>query len=358
MKGADRQPPRPRWTASYIAARRAETVALACSLFLLIQFLVPSSALADARLLFEQAGQLKDADQCEQAIQLYEELLAISELSPELEGPSLYNSGSCYEMLGQLGKAKQLFLELTGSNGRQDLRRDALFRIAILEGQLGNQRASARRLRRLLRGRKTADDRARIHIELAGTEILLRHRRRAACHLRRAGTLLTALKEPLSPWYLARHQLLLGDLFVLESSLISLNVVSPKRVVKRLAGRGVLLQRAQQHFVAAIAKQKPLWMQAATLHLAEAFLELAREMTTIERALDTSQFRGSSKDQQHLRQWLSTRRPAMARKAFESLQLCLDVKTETGLQSAYSSACRENIDGFAMELLTGPDPTP
>ena len=358
MKGADRQPPRPRWTASYTLARLNKTAALMCSLFFLLALVIPSSVLADSRVLFEQAGQLKDAEQCEQAIQIYKELLAMPELSASLREPSLYNCGSCYEILGNLGKAKQFFLQLAGSNGSQGLSRDALFRIAILEGRQGNHIGSDRRLRCLLRGRSTADDRVRIHIELADIKILRHQRRKAAHHLRRAGTLLSTLKEPLAPWYVARQQLLLGDLFALESSLISLNVVNPKRVVKRLRRRGALLDRAQQHFVAAISTQSPRWMQAATLHLAEAFLQLTREMKSIEAALEADQLSGSPQDREHLRYWLSTRRPAMARKAFESLQLCVDVKTETGIASSYSKDCKANIDDFDIELLTGPDPTP
>ena len=99
-------------------------------------------------------------------------------------------------------------------------------------------------------------------------------------------------------------------------------------------------------------------MQAATLHLAEAFLQLTREMKSIEAALEADQLSGSPQDREHLRYWLSTRRPAMARKAFESLQLCIDVKAETGIASSYSKDCKANIDDFDIELLTGPDPTP
>jgi hypothetical protein len=162
----------------------------------------------------------------------------------------------------------------------------------------------------------------------------------------------------MGPWYPAQHQLLLGDLFVLEASRIVLRARRPPKVVKQLARRGLLLERAQDHFIAATSSEQPRWMQAATLHLGSALLAMANQMKTLEQLLDDRQILGSRSDLDHLQHWLSTHRPAMARKAFESLQLCLNVVTESGVQTLFSSSCREETDEFPMDLLIGPNAPP
>ncbi len=361
MKGADRQPPRPRRTASCSTARLPFDGAdgLLFALLISAQLLLASSArAADAYLLFEQAGQLKDANQCKQALELYQELLSSPALTKSLREPATYNQAACNELIGRFAAAYALFTALADTTEDKHLWRDAVFRIASIDQQRGDWPAAHRKLRRLLHSSSSDDDRVRIHVQLAAVSINLQRRQRAARHLKRAARLLGSLSKPIDPWYRAQHQLLLGDLFVLEASRVPISTRRPRKAVKQLAQRGVLLERAQDHFVTAISSEEPRWMQAATLHLGIALLSMAVEMKKLEELLDTHQLRGSRSDLDHLQRWLATRRPAMARKAFESLQLCLDVLTEAGVQTTFSSSCRDDIDEFPMDLLIGPNPPP
>ncbi len=358
MKGADRQPPRPTRTASCSGPRvpaRTSRTRLSALLTTALLFCA-SSVLADTQLLFDQAGQLKDSGQCESAIELYAELLASPTLSELLRAPALYNQATCFELVGRINEAMLAFVALADSTKSSVLRRDALFRMASLDIDRNRLRSAVRRLRRVLSKSTSPDDKIRTHILLAEVALRRQNRRCAAHHLRRTKQLLAGLKEPLDPWYIARQQLLLGDLFLLEASRISLRSLQPRRIVALLEERGLLLERAQQHFIASLAAQQPRWMQVATYHLGKALLSMAEEMTVAESLLDSSAARGSRDDREHLRSWLSNRRPAMARKAFESFQLCLDVQTESGLTTASSRACREHIEGFAMKLLSRPEP--
>ena len=361
MKGADRQPPRPTRTASCSRTRPCSPAASGLLLTLLVFSqlpLPPSAQAADANLLFEQANQLKDANQCAQALELYKEFLSSPKIDESLQEAAMYNQATCFELVGQPAAAAELFTAIAGSTEDTLLQRDSLFRIASLELQQGNSSAAGQLLRRLLRTSSSNDDRVRIHILLASVSINAQRRYRAARHLRRATRLLNSLSVALDSWYTAQHQLLLGDLFVLEASRITLPAKRPQKVVKQLARRGALLERAQSHFVAAISSQIPRWMQASTLHLGIALIATSKEMKTLEGLLDAGQIRGSPANLHHLQSWLSTRRPSMARKAFESLQLCLDVVTESGVQTGFSSSCKENLDEFPMDLLVGPNPPP
>jgi len=361
MKGADRQPPRPTRTASCSTAGLtfAGADCLLGILLIVTQLLVATSSRADdANLLFEQAGLLKDANQCEQALELYQELLSSPSILESLREPAMYNQAACYEFIGRSELASGLFATLADTTEDKHLRRDSVFRIASIDQQRGRWSSASQKLRRLLHSSTTDNDRLRIHVQLAAVSISLQHRLRAAHHLRRATRLLTSTNMPIDTWYRAQYQLLLGDLFVLEASRVALRARQPRTIVKRLARRGVLLERAQGHFVTAISSKKPHWMQAATLHLGVALLTMANEMKALEELLETHQLPGPRADLNHLQQWLSTRRPAMAHKAFESLQLCLDVLTETGAKTTFSRSCRENIDEFPMGLLIGPNAPP
>ena len=354
MKGADRQPPRPRWAASCTRSCLQPTFALV--LLVCAQLTSLPVCRADVEQLFSQASELQDANLCSEALPLYSELLGQPDLSATLRANVLYNEAVCLELNDQPQRALQNYQQVRQQAAQPELRRDAMFRLAALSLKFNPRGPERRILRGLLLKRTSLEDRARIHIELASVDLQLNREQRAAHHLRRASSIARNLSPPLAPWYQARAQLLIGDLFSRSASRSALTSRRPRVLVRRLHHRAKLLERAQLHYVAAIEQKLPHWAQAGTLHLAQAILELAQAMQALERRISDGQLRGRVKERQLLKAWLAARRPGTARKAFESLQLCLDLRQETGHKSNYSSSCRELLERFPMELLNGNEP--
>jgi len=361
MKGADRQPPRPKWTTScfYSRAPSLPGLALLVVSILSLQFLLSGSAVAseDVRSLFEQAGQLKEAGACEEAEPLYASV-AEDPGAEELKYPALYNRAVCLEMLRRYDEAMADYSVIVDSRADRPLVRDALFRIGMIESLQADYTGARLRFRGLLRGSSGPAERARIRIQLGDLEMQSGHPHRAAFQLRRAQRLLAAGSGPTEPWFAAQQQVVLGDLFSHAASRIMLKPRSPRCLVRLLERRGALLERAQRHYVAAIELHQPTWMQGATLRLGRSLLAMSREMASLEQRLADDPQTPTRVDSNHLAAWLGKQRPAMARKAHESFRLCLDVSTETGAVTRFGPACAAALDHFPMHLLPGPDAAP
>jgi len=307
---------------------------------------------------FEEAVSLKDAGACEQAAPLFASIGEDPEVGAKRRNSARYNQAVCLELLGLFDQATAVYAAILDPNSDRSLRRDALFRIGMIESLRDDSTGAQLRFRSLLTGAEDRNERARLHIQLGSLHLEAGHRRRAARHLRRAQRQLDAASSPAEPWFAAQRQVALGDLFVEAASRLRVDTGRPRRIVRQLAKRGKLLERAQQHYAAAIREHQPTWMQAATLHLGRALLSMSIEMDSGAQRLSVTLPLRRSSDFRHLASWLGKESPSMARKAHESFQLCVDVTTETGTTTRFGPQCREQLDGFPMDLLVGPDAAP
>jgi tetratricopeptide (TPR) repeat protein len=307
---------------------------------------------------FEEAGALKDAGACDEAAALYASIAEDPATDSSLRNSARYNQAVCLELLGLFDQATAMYATIIDSSSDRSLGRDALFRIGMVEALRGDSSGARLRFRALLRGPRDRADRARLHIQLGTLDLEAGRPRRAARHLLRAQRLLAAAASAPESWFAAQHQVALGDLYVEAASRLKVDYGRPQRIVKRLAKRGKLLERAQQHYAAAIREHQPTWMQAATLHLGRALLAMSTEMDTGAQRLRAAAPARRSSDFDHLARWLSREGPSMARKAHESFRLCVDVTTETGSITRFGPQCRKQLEHFPMDLLVGPDAAP
>jgi len=361
MKGADRQTPRPKWTASCFQAFRGSPsfcLGLLPAVPVIAVLIAPASLSAGTAEDFAAAGQLKEAGACAEALPLYSAITEDKTASASLRASARYNQAVCLELLGRYPEAITQYSAIADMSGNRVLQRDALFRVAVLDSLNGRYPRARRRFCKLLRRSRDPGDRARLYVQLGALEIETGHRHRAAFQLKRAQRQVTREPDSLEPWFLAQLQVAMGDLFVAEAARLSIGARPPRRVVRRLMRRGALLQRAQQHYVAAIELHQPTWMQAATLKLGRALLAMALEMNTLEQRLADDPGTTKDRDSNHLAAWIGNARPPMSRKAHESFQLCLDVAAESGENTRFGPNCRAALQNFPTELLIGPDTAP
>lgn len=292
----------------------------------------------------DEANALKQADACPEAVRRYDEVLATSVAGDGAWGPALYNRSVCLELLDRFDEALLGYDLLV----RADVfALDARFRRGLVQVALGELRA-ARRGFASLRPRLRGMDRLAVDVQIGALDAELGRARRAVAVLSPA---VEALREqqPEGTWYLAQALVAMGDLHADASRRIRLR---PPRVARRLGRRADRLATGMQFYGEASALHEPTWAAAATLHLGEAFLGLARELDELRQRLEAAPRR--TPEDQAILAFLAQQVPNTAGKARDSLRLCELVFTETGLDDASTRACRAELEAFPEELLRAP----
>ena len=95
--------------------------------------------------IFEEANDLKDGDACDAAVPLYDEVVLRADARSQLRGWALYNRGICQEQLGDEAGAREAYDTLV-AEGPADLRRDARFRLGLVQILSGGDAAVAREI--------------------------------------------------------------------------------------------------------------------------------------------------------------------------------------------------------------------
>ena len=301
--------------------------------------------------IFEEANDLKDGDACDAAVPLYDEVVLRADARSQLRGWALYNRGICQEQLGDEAGAREAYDTLV-AEGPADLRRDARFRLGLVQILSGGDAAVARAHLVAARRGTRGVDRALVDLQLGRLDLDAGRPRRATRRVVRvAATLERARPEERDrrgthlDWYLGETELLRGDIWLDAAADISLALDGQGRVTHRIAARAEALANAEVFYVRAIEAGHAPWGQIALLHLGHGHRGAAMELDGLRaEAASSASSRVGPTERAALIAWLEPRIEAQLRKAADAWVLCLRVQAELGGAKREAAACQAGVD--------------
>ncbi|MCO4769084.1 MAG: hypothetical protein KDA24_03575 [Deltaproteobacteria bacterium] len=318
--------------------------------------------------LLDEAASLKDAGACEEALTVYEELIAWSAswVGQDfwVHSTAHYDAAICAESLGAPDKARSHYDAIVALNDRlpPQLLSDTLFRRALLDVIPGAPTRAARKdLMRVRRLERAALPRALVDLQLARLDSLDRRPRAALRRLLVAGTALDSAGDdadrdrrgaPLD-WYRAEASLVRGTLWSARAAAITLKLRPQRTVVDRIEARASALAQVEAHYAVAAGYPQP-WAPRALHDLGLAWLAASEALSGLLAEARAHLEKKNDPAVTALVTWLEPRIPAQFRKAAESWQLCVESSRVLGMAPGVSAQCQSLLDS----LLTRPELSP
>ncbi len=319
-----------------------------------------AAAAEDAALgaIVQEANDLKDADACDGAVPLYDEVVKRADPTSALRAYALYNRAVCLEELGEPQAARTSYDALITDATVPALTADARFRRGLLAILHGGDPLAARKDFEAVRRTARAADRALVDLQLARLDLDAGRPRSATRRVVRSIAVIESMRETdvdrrgtSLDWYVGEATLTQGDIWLQAAEGIPLDLRGPVRVTKRITRRAKYLNNAERFYVAAVAVGRAPWSQRALLQLGRGYLSAADALQAL--MIQTSATSTGPPDEAArtaLVRWLEPRVRAQVRKAADAWVLCLQVQTELGGAPEQGQICREGVDALVERL--------